>query len=85
MNMKRILFLLMALCMVMTLTGCQSGETAESGKAVEQVVNVFNWEDYIDPEVLDLFEQETGIKVNYMCFTTVFFAAFTAASIWSKS
>ena len=71
MNMKRILFLLMALCMVMTLTGCQSGETAESGKAVEQVVNVFNWEDYIDPEVCNLFEQETGIKVNYMCFTTV--------------
>ena len=71
MNMKRILFLLMALCMVMTLTGCQSGEIAESGKTVEQVVNVFNWEDYIDPEVLDLFEQETGIKVNYMCFTTV--------------
>ena len=71
MNMKRILFLLMALCMVLTLTGCQSGETAESGKAVEQVVNVFNWEDYIDPEVCNLFEQETGIKVNYMCFTTV--------------
>ena len=71
MSMKRILFLLMALCMVLTLTGCQSGETAESGKAVEQVVNVFNWEDYIDPEVCNLFEQETGIKVNYMCFTTV--------------
>ena len=71
MNMKRILILLLALAMAMTLTACQSGETAEGGKAAEQVVNVFNWEDYIDPEVLDLFEQETGIKVNYMCFTTV--------------
>ena len=36
----------------------------------EGVVNVFNWEDYIDPEALTLFETETGIKVNYMNFTT---------------
>lgn len=33
------------------------------------VVNVFNWEDYIDEEVIRLFEEETGIKVNYMRFT----------------
>lgn len=38
--------------------------------SAEQVVNVFNWEDYIDPAVIDLFEKETGIKVNYMNFTT---------------
>lgn len=36
----------------------------------EEVVNVFNWEDYIDPAVIDLFQSETGIKVNYMNFTT---------------
>ena len=71
MNMKRIILLLLTLCMALTLTSCQSGETGEGGKAAEQVVNVFNWEDYIDPEVLELFEEETGIKVNYMCFTTV--------------
>ena len=34
------------------------------------VVNVFNWEDYIDESVLELFEEETGIHVNYMNFTT---------------
>ena len=33
-------------------------------------VNVYNWEDYIDEQVLELFEQETGIKVNYINFTT---------------
>lgn len=38
--------------------------------SAEGVVNVYNWEDYIDPAVITLFEQETGIKVNYMCFTT---------------
>lgn len=36
----------------------------------EPVVNVFNWEDYISEEALKLFEKETGIKVNYMNFTT---------------
>ena len=35
----------------------------------QEVVNVFNCEDYIADEVLDLFEQETGIKVNYMNYT----------------
>ena len=35
----------------------------------DEVVNVFNWEDYIDEAVLEQFEQETGIKVNYMRFT----------------
>ncbi|HHT15182.1 MAG TPA: ABC transporter substrate-binding protein [Clostridiales bacterium] len=36
----------------------------------QEVVNVFNWEDYIDPAALKLFTEETGIKVNYMNFTT---------------
>src|SRR5690349_22921330 len=31
----------------------------------EKVVNVYNWSDYIDPEVLKDFEKETGVKVNY--------------------
>jgi len=34
------------------------------------VVNVFNWEDYINDDVLEMFEEETGIKVNMMNFTT---------------
>lgn len=33
--------------------------------AEERVVNVFNWADYIDPEVLEDFTKETGIKVIY--------------------
>jgi putrescine transport system substrate-binding protein len=31
----------------------------------EKVVNVYNWSDYIDTEVLKEFEKETGVKVNY--------------------
>ena len=33
-------------------------------------VNVYNWYDYISEDVLDLFEKETGIRVNYWNFTT---------------
>ena len=33
--------------------------------AQEKVVNVYNWSDYIDPDVLKDFEKETGIKVRY--------------------
>ena len=36
----------------------------------EGVVNVYNWEDYISQDAIDLFEQETGITVNMMNFTT---------------
>nr|WP_307993326.1 extracellular solute-binding protein [uncultured Niameybacter sp.] len=36
----------------------------------QEVVNVFNWGDYIDPEVNKEFEEETGIKVVYSEFAT---------------
>src|SRR6185312_13620702 len=33
--------------------------------AGDKVVNVYNWSDYIDPQVLKDFEKQYGIKVNY--------------------
>ncbi|MGN0990153.1 MAG: PotD/PotF family extracellular solute-binding protein, partial [Candidatus Ventricola sp.] len=36
----------------------------------QETINVYNWGDYIDVEVLDLFEEETGIKVIYETFET---------------
>ncbi len=60
--MKRFLSAVLVLLLV---TGC----AAPVALAAEEV-NVFNWEDYISEEALELFERETGIKVNYMRFTT---------------
>ena len=57
--MKKVLALMLVLALLLPV--CASAE---------EVVNVFNWEDYIDESVLELFEKETGIKVNYMNFTT---------------
>ncbi|MCW0232635.1 MAG: polyamine ABC transporter substrate-binding protein [Ferrovibrio sp.] len=33
--------------------------------AQEKAVNVYNWSDYVDPQVLKDFEVETGIRVRY--------------------
>ena len=34
----------------------------------EKVVNVYNWSDYIDPDVLESIQKETGITVKYDVF-----------------
>ncbi|MBI3703863.1 MAG: polyamine ABC transporter substrate-binding protein [Rhizobiales bacterium] len=36
--------------------------------AQQRVVNVYNWSDYIDPQVLEDFTKQTGIKVQYDTF-----------------
>ena len=38
---------------------------ATGADAQERVVNIYNWSDYIDPDVLTQFTEETGIKVVY--------------------
>lgn len=56
----------LALALVlMIILGCVSFAAADN----KAVVNVFNWEDYIDESVLEQFEEETGIHVNYIRFT----------------
>ena len=36
----------------------------------QQSISVYNWNDYIDPEVIADFTKETGIKVNYGTYET---------------
>lgn len=55
---KRLLSVLMVGAMGLSFTGCSSG--GENGKVV-----VYNWGDYIDPAVNEMFTKETGIKVVY--------------------
>lgn len=60
---KRVLLLLLVMSMLL-LTAC--GEQKRTGK----VVNVYNWGEYIDKDLLTKFEEETGIHVVYSTFTT---------------
>jgi putrescine transport system substrate-binding protein len=41
---------------------------AGAAAAQQRVVNVYNWSDYIDPQVLADFTKETGIRVQYDTF-----------------
>ena len=38
------------------------------GSANSDTLNIFNWGDYIDPDLLDQFEEETGYRVVYETF-----------------
>ena len=42
--------------------------TAAADAASQQVVNFYNWSDYVDPSVLDDFSKKTGIAVRYDTF-----------------
>ena len=41
-----------------------------TGSVSEEQVIVYNWGEYIDPDVLDIFEEETGIQVIYEEYET---------------
>ena len=61
--MKKGFSLLMAMTMVFVLaitvvvSGCSSNDVV--------TLNVLNWGDYIDEELIERFEEETGIDINY--------------------
>lgn len=60
--MKKVLMMMACVLLaVAVLTGCGSkGSAGENGE-----VYVYNWGEYIDPATIDMFEEETGIKVIY--------------------
>jgi putrescine transport system substrate-binding protein len=41
---------------------------AAPAPAEEKVLNIYNWPDYIAKDMVENFEKETGIKVNYQTF-----------------
>ncbi|CAM4425909.1 ABC transporter substrate-binding protein [Paenibacillus tarimensis] len=41
---------------------------AEQGYSGDNTLTVYNWGDYIEPELIEEFEEETGIKVIYQTF-----------------
>lgn len=47
------------------LAGCGSSSSGSNGEVV-----VYNWGEYIDPDTITMFEEETGIKVIYDEFET---------------
>ena len=62
---KFITMLLLTTFACALLSGCGGNKGGENGE-----VYVYNWGEYIDPETLTMFEEETGIKVVYDEFET---------------
>ena len=54
---KLVILIILILCV-----GCNKTE--------ERVINVLNWSSYIPNEVIEDFEKETGIKVNYSTYSS---------------
>ena len=76
--MKKQIALVLALATLSTaaLSGCTGGspsgtaetpggESSSGNTGTAGVVNVYNWGEYIDEDVITQFEEETGIRVNY--------------------
>lgn len=70
-------FIALALAGILTaafLSGCAGGAKNKDGSTEKAAdageVVVYNWGEYLDPDVIDSFEEETGIKVVYDEFET---------------
>lgn len=64
--MKKILSLLcVSAAACLALIGCGTKDSGTNGEVI-----VYNWGEYMDPDVIDLFEEETGITVVYDEFET---------------
>ncbi|MDO5036953.1 MAG: ABC transporter substrate-binding protein [Tissierellia bacterium] len=61
--MKKIIQVLSLLVLSLSLVACKDQE--ESGS-----LHVFNWGDYMDPDTIAMFEEETGVKVVYDTFAS---------------
>ena len=57
MKKKLAVFLVLVFALSLCAAGC-----GNSGKVT---INVLNWGDYIDEDLLDQFTEETGIEVNH--------------------
>lgn len=77
---RKLFFLFVLLFTIVGLIACSSDsaeetttETTDNGDTTEELADelyVFNWADYIPQEVLDKFEEETGVKVVYDTFSS---------------
>jgi putrescine transport system substrate-binding protein len=55
-------------CLLLAACGHSPAPAHPDAAVEEKVVNVFNWYDYIKPEVLRKFTAKTGVQVHYTVF-----------------
>ena len=66
---KRLSYCAALLCLMLAACGGRTNAPSRPNATTEEkVVNVFNWYDYVKPEVLRKFEARYGVKVHYAVF-----------------
>ena len=76
--MKKIIALALAAFMLVAFAACTGKEndadySFADGDQYEHIggkLNILNWGEYIDEELIAIFEEETGVEVNYMEMTS---------------
>jgi putrescine transport system substrate-binding protein len=56
------------MCLVLASCGRFGSPSQPSAAAEEKIVNIYNWYDYIKPEVLQKFQAQYGVQVRYNTF-----------------
>lgn len=58
--MKKLILIALIIIVLLTLSAC--------GKKTKQTLYIFNWSDYIDPELIEAFEKENNCKIHYSTY-----------------
>jgi len=69
-NMKKVMAILTSIFLVAGIIGGGVFAFAKSNSEPQQVLNVFNWSEYLPTSVIEKFEQTYNIKVNYSTFSS---------------
>src|ERR687895_2562207 len=68
--MKRVSMRRVLAALVLSAIGSVLAAVPAAAEGRQRVLNVYNWSDYVDPEVLAEFTKSTGIKMRYDTFDT---------------
>lgn len=69
-NMKRVVAILVSIVVIAGGIGGGIFAIAKANSGPKEVLNVFNWSEYLPQSVIDKFEQAYNIKVNYSTFSS---------------
>lgn len=60
-----VICVIVTVCSMLSFTGCGKSSGGENGE-----LNIFTWTEYVPESVIDKFEKEYGIKVNWTTFSS---------------
>lgn len=69
-NMKKVGAILLAMLVIASSAWFGIFSVAKASSAPKQVLNVFNWSEYLPQSVIDKFQKQYNVKVNYSTFSS---------------